>query len=89
VAVDKPDLVCLGEGITMVGNSASYAELAEALPGPTTRVLGEKARQHHMYVVAGLYEREGETLYNAAVLIDRRKLAESIERSTCLALRAD
>jgi len=76
VAVDKPDLVCLGEGITMVGNSASYAELAEALPGPTTRVLGEKARQHHMYVVAGLYEREGETFYNTAVLIDREgKLA--------------
>jgi predicted amidohydrolase len=71
VAAGRPDLVCLGEGITMVGNSASYADLAEPLPGPTTRALGEKARQHHMYVVAGLYEREGEALYNTAVLIDR------------------
>jgi predicted amidohydrolase len=76
VAQDKPDIVCLGEGITLIGHSTSFANLAEPVPGPTTERLGEKARQHKMYIVAGLYEREGNALYNTAVLIDREgKLA--------------
>ncbi len=76
VAVGKPDIVCLGEGITLIGNSSSYTELAEPVPGPTTARLGQKAREHQMYIVAGLYEREGKVTYNTAVLIDRQgKLA--------------
>lgn len=71
VAVGKPDIVCLGEGMTLIGNNSSYVELAEPIPGPATARLGEKARQHHMYIVGGLYEREGSTVYNTAVLIDR------------------
>jgi predicted amidohydrolase len=72
VALGKPDIVCLGEGITLIGHNAGYASLAEAVPGPTTERLGAKARQHHMYIVAGVYEREGDVLYNTAVLIDRQ-----------------
>jgi predicted amidohydrolase len=72
VAVGKPDIVCLGEGITLIGHSASYASLAEPIPGPTTERLGAKARQYHMYIVAGVYEREGDILYNTSVLIDRQ-----------------
>ncbi len=56
----------------MAGNSGSYVELAEPVPGPTTRSLGEKARKYSMYIVAGVYEREGETCYNTAVLLDRQ-----------------
>jgi predicted amidohydrolase len=72
VGQDKPDIVCLGEGITSVGNGQSYVSLAETVPGPTTEQLGEKARQYGMYIVAGLYEREGTAVYNTAVLIDRQ-----------------
>lgn len=72
VALGKPDIVCLGEGITLVGHNAGYSSLAEPVPGPTTERLGTKARQHHMYIVAGLYEREEEVMYNTAVLIDRQ-----------------
>lgn len=72
VAVDRPDVVCLGEGITVVGNGQSYVSLAEPIPGPTTAKLGDKARQHKMYIVAGLYEREGTAVYNTAVLMDRQ-----------------
>lgn len=72
VALDKPDIVCLGEGITKVGNRESYVTLAEPVPGPTTARLGEKARRHKMYIVAGLFEREGNAVYNTAVLIDRQ-----------------
>jgi len=67
----KPDLLCLPEGITVVGTSLSYAEVSEPVPGPTTARLGETARKLNSYVVAGLYEREGTLVYNTAVLLDR------------------
>jgi len=68
----KPDVVCLGEGITVVGNGGKYADVAETVPGPTTEKLGQKAAQYGMYIAAGLYEREGHAVYNTAVLIDRK-----------------
>ncbi|MCI0623326.1 MAG: carbon-nitrogen hydrolase family protein [Acidobacteria bacterium] len=72
VALGKPDIVCLGEGITLIGHNSSYPSLAEPVPGPTTERLGVKARQYQMYIVAGVYEREGNAVYNTAVLIDRQ-----------------
>jgi predicted amidohydrolase len=72
VAAGNPDIVCLGEGITLVGHNASYSSLAEPVPGPTTERLGAKSRQYRMYIVAGLFERDGDVLYNTAVLIDRQ-----------------
>lgn len=70
-AGEKPDIVCLPEGITVVGTGQSYWEVGESLPGPTTERLGTLARELHSYVVAGLYEKEGVILYNTAVLIGR------------------
>jgi predicted amidohydrolase len=54
-----------------VGTGKSYAEVSEPVPGPTTQRLGEFARKHKTYLVAGLYEREGQVVYNTAVLLDR------------------
>lgn len=74
MAEDKPDIVCLGEELLNEGRSAtstSYASTAEPIPGPSTARLGEVARRHNMYLVAGLIERDGHALYNTAVLIDR------------------
>jgi predicted amidohydrolase len=65
------DVVLLPEGITLVGTGLSYAEVAEPVPGPTTRELGELARALGAWVVAGLYEREGAAVFNTAVLLDR------------------
>lgn len=70
--VDKADLVVLPEGITAVGTRKKYADIAEPIPGPTTMALGELARRKNAYIVAGIYEREGSTTYNTAVLIDRK-----------------
>jgi len=67
----KPDIVCLPEAITMVGTSQNYVSASEPIPGPSTKLLGDVARQHHTYIVAGLLERDGEVVYNTAVLIDR------------------
>jgi predicted amidohydrolase len=65
------DIALLPEGITVVGTGKSYAEVAEPIPGPATARLGEFARRKKTWVVAGLYEREGQAVYNTAVLIDR------------------
>jgi predicted amidohydrolase len=67
----KTDVILLPEGITVVGTGKQYADVAEAIPGPTTARLGELARKHNSYVVAGIYEREGPAIYNTAVLLDR------------------
>lgn len=68
----KTDLILLPEGITVVGTGKKYAEVAESIPGPTTERLGEVARARKTYIVAGIYEREGQAIYNTAVLIDRQ-----------------
>ena len=70
------DIVCLPEGITIVGTGLKYAEAAEPVPGPTSKRLGEEAKKYGMYIVAGIYELENSVVYNTAILIDRQgKLA--------------
>jgi predicted amidohydrolase len=70
-AAERPDMFCLPEGMTMVGTGLGYVDAAEPVPGPTTHRLGEAARRHRAYIVAGLLEREGKAVYNTSVLIDR------------------
>jgi predicted amidohydrolase len=67
----KVDVILLPEGITVIGTGKSYVDVSETIPGPTTATLGELARRRSSYVVAGIYEREGEIVYNTAVLLDR------------------
>jgi predicted amidohydrolase len=70
------DIVCLGETINYVHTGRKADEVAEPIPGPSTKTLGEAARRHQLWVVTSLYEREGNRVYNTAVLIDRQgKLA--------------
>ncbi len=66
------DLILLPEGITVVGNGKKYADIAETIPGPTTATLSALAKAKNSWIAAGIYEREGTTLYNTAVLIDRK-----------------
>ncbi|HYM13778.1 MAG TPA: carbon-nitrogen hydrolase family protein [Bryobacterales bacterium] len=65
------DIILLPEGITVIGTGKKYADVAEPIPGPTTARLAAAARQRKAYIVAGIYEREGQAIYNTAVLIDR------------------
>lgn len=71
VAAQDADIVCLPEGVTLVGTGLDYVKVSEKIPGPTTAFLGEIARKHNLYIVAGILEQDGETVYNTAVLIDR------------------
>jgi len=77
------DIVCLPEGITIVGTQKSYVEVSEPIPGPTTDFLGQLAQKHQMYIVAGILEREGAVVYNTAVLMGRDgKLAGKYRKAT-------
>ena len=66
------DAVCLGEAITLVGTGKTVADIAEPVPGPSTKRLGEAAKRNRLYVVAGLNEKDGDACYNTAVLLDRQ-----------------
>lgn len=44
--------------------------MACPIPGERTKLLGAAAKEYGIYVVAGLTEREGDKLYNTAVLIN-------------------
>ena len=49
-----------------------FYAVAETVPGPSTAALGEKARQHSMYIIAGIAERDlTGTVYNTAVIVGR------------------
>jgi len=85
VAAEKgADIVCLPEGATMAGTRMNYIEASEPVPGPTTEYLGQLSRKHKMYIVAGILEREGEVVYNTAVLMDREGNVAGKYRKVCL-----
>ena len=72
MAADKgADIVCLPEGVTIVGTGKTYLEVAEPVPGPSTKFLGALAKRRSVNILAGLIERDGKTCYNIAVLIGR------------------
>ncbi len=78
------DIVCLPEGITVVGTGKTYIDVSEPVPGPSTELLGDVARRSRVYIVAGIYERDGPVVYNTAVLIDRRGELAGTYRKVCL-----
>jgi predicted amidohydrolase len=71
VGPEKPDLVLLSE-IFINRGTGPLAETAQAIPGPLTRMLSEKAEKYQTYVVASLNEVDEGHFYNTAVLIDRQ-----------------
>jgi len=68
-ARQKADLVVLGETLTVVALGKPFSEVAESIPGPSTEYFSALARKHHLYLVAGLVERDGHLVYNTAVLL--------------------
>ena len=68
-AQQNADLVVLPETLTYYDSGRSMSEAAESIPGPSTQYFGKLAKQHDLYIVAGLLEREQHVVYNVAVLI--------------------
>jgi predicted amidohydrolase/putative intracellular protease/amidase len=83
-ARQKADLVVLGETVTFYGTGKTYAECAEPIPGPSTRYFGTLAREHRLYLVVGLLERDRHLVYNVAVLIGPDGTVLGKYRKVCL-----
>ncbi|MCC5906932.1 MAG: carbon-nitrogen hydrolase family protein [Balneolaceae bacterium] len=49
-----------------------FNSLAEPVPGPLTDRIAAIARKHQMYIIAPIYEADGEEVYNTAVIFDRQ-----------------
>ena len=69
-AARKCRLVVLPECMDLGWTDPSARTLAQPIPGPYSDRLAQAARDAEVFVVAGLVERSGERLFNAAVLID-------------------
>lgn len=66
------ELVVLPECLDVGWCDGRARTLARPVPGPHARRLAEAARRHRVFVAAGLVERAGKQLFNAAVLIDEQ-----------------
>ncbi len=79
------DLVCAPEDMQHIGayglhidvtdpetGEILFTSLAEPVPGPLTDRIAKIARQYEMYIIAPLYERDGDKVFNSAVIFDRR-----------------
>jgi predicted amidohydrolase len=64
-------VVLLPEALTLGWTHPSSATEAESIPlGESCARLATSARQHGVYVCAGLVERDGDRVFNSAVLLD-------------------
>ncbi len=80
----KADVICLPEGITICGTRMTYADVAEPIPGPSTQFLGQCAARNKTWIVAGIYERDGKSIYNTAILLSRDGKLAGKYRKVCL-----
>lgn len=69
-AAESCRVVLLPECLDLGWTHPSARQLAQPIPGAYSERLAGAARQHGVYVVAGLVERAADRFYNAAVLID-------------------
>lgn len=68
----KPDLIVLPEAVPTLGcNGQHYRDVAEPIPGPTTRQVSAKAKRYKSYIVFPLIEKKGKKIYNSAVIFGR------------------
>jgi predicted amidohydrolase len=65
------DVVALPECSLAGWLSSSARRAAEPIPGPLTRKLQAFAKRRRMAIVAGLEERDGDRIYNSAVMVGR------------------
>jgi len=65
-------LVVLPECLDLGWTHSSAHQLAQPIPGPHSDRLVQAAREHGVFVAAGLVERAGDRFYNSAILVDRQ-----------------
>lgn len=77
------DAVVLPECFDLGWLDASAHRSAQPVPGPVTQALADAARAHAIAVVAGITERDGARVYNAAVVIGPDGSIQRRHRKIC------
>ena len=83
-AKQKADLIVLGETLPYFGLGKSMVDTAEPVPGPTTDYFGALAKEHNLYIVVGIVERDGHLVYNTAVALGPDGKLVGKYRKVCL-----
>ena len=65
----RPDLIVLPEVALQWGVRGHAVDLAVPAPGPETEAFSRIAKAHRTRIVLGLFERDGDAVYNSAILI--------------------
>ncbi|HUU27535.1 MAG TPA: carbon-nitrogen hydrolase family protein [archaeon] len=91
------DIVCAPEDMQHIGayglhvdvkdpenGEILFTSLAVPVPGPLTDRISKIAAKHGMYIIAPLYERKGDRVYNTAVIFDREGRIMGLHRKTHL-----
>ncbi|MDE2998417.1 MAG: carbon-nitrogen hydrolase family protein [Gemmatimonadota bacterium] len=81
-----PDLIVLPEIALQWGIAGSPIDLAVTLPGPETAPFADLARRHGLYLLLGLFERDGDAVHNTAALIGPDGAVEGRYRKVHLAV---
>ncbi len=81
-----PDLIVLPEVINWSRALGSPADMAEPVPGPTSERFAEMARTYDAHIALSLYQRDGDAVYNAGLLIDRMGSTVGVYHKTHLPL---
>jgi predicted amidohydrolase len=63
------DLVVLPESLTYYTTGLKFSEVAEEVPGPSTKYFGRLANEHNIHIVAGITERDRHLIYNTSILL--------------------
>jgi predicted amidohydrolase len=66
------DIVCLTETYYNCFIDLPLVEMCQQIPGEITGIISEKASLYGLYVIFSMYEKDGESIYNTAVLIGRK-----------------
>lgn len=68
---EECDLIVLPECLDVGWTYPQSFDLAQTIPGKTSKRLGDCAKKYGIMVVAGIMERDNGCLYNSALLIDK------------------
>jgi len=66
------DILMLPECLDLGWTHPSSLDEAQPIPGPHNDYIAAQAKEHGLFICCGLTEKEGERIYNTAVLIDDR-----------------
>jgi predicted amidohydrolase len=78
-------IVCLPEGWATCNTELGMTKVeANSIDGSASIMMAQKAKQYGMYIVSGLYNWTGDTLYNIAVLYNRQGNIQGIYKKVQL-----